>query len=69
MTEIEETIFSFQESYYKNDHELNEQFREAEKHRKLHLDYFEEDNETISQAIYTSRLLNPYLTDCLDCEI
>ncbi|CAB4395697.1 unnamed protein product [Rhizophagus irregularis] len=66
MTEIEETIFSFQESYYKNDHELNEQFREAEKHRKLHLDYFEEDNETISQAIYTSRLLNPYLTDCLD---
>ncbi|GET62362.1 kinase-like domain-containing protein [Rhizophagus irregularis DAOM 181602=DAOM 197198] len=33
--EIEEMIFSFQESYYGNDHEFNEQFREAEKYRKI----------------------------------
>jgi serine/threonine protein kinase len=66
MKEIEETIFSFQD---KNDNELKEQFREAEKYRKLCLDHFEEDNDTNSQAIYKSRLLNHYLSDCLDCEI
>ncbi|CAB4441607.1 unnamed protein product [Rhizophagus irregularis] len=54
-------------------------FKAAEEYRKLHINSFEKIKQiTHSQAIYTSRFLNPFTknipqynnnTDCLDCAI
>ncbi|RGB28192.1 hypothetical protein C1646_362046 [Rhizophagus diaphanus] len=56
--------------------EIRKQFKEAENYRKLHLSSFEK-NKQHPEAIYTSRLLDPYTKDlpkydnseCLDCAI
>ncbi|RIA83759.1 hypothetical protein C1645_833312 [Glomus cerebriforme] len=64
----------------KND-EIEEQFKKAEEYRELHLPSFEKNRQyaTHPQAIYTSRILNPFTenlpkynddnTECLDCGI
>jgi hypothetical protein len=46
-------------------YEIEKQFKEAEEYRKLHLTPFDEIKRltTHPQAIYTSRLLNPYTKD------
>ncbi|GES81575.1 kinase-like domain-containing protein [Rhizophagus clarus] len=80
-TEIHDKIKSFQDfysSYKKNESEaieIKNQFKEAENYRKLH--HSLKKNKQHPQAIYTSRLLNPYTKDlmiydnseCLDCGI
>ncbi|GET02087.1 kinase-like domain-containing protein [Rhizophagus clarus] len=71
---IEEFIISFYNSYRSQDDEIKKQFQEAEKYRSTN----KNRKSTIHpQAIYTSRLLNPFTKDlndsntaeCLDCEI
>src|SRR5688572_26588025 len=72
--EIEDEIFLFK-SLYDQDYEFLEQqhyeiesqFKEAEKYRKLHLSSFEGTRQSTShpQAIYTSRLLNSLTKDLL----
>ncbi|CAB4412419.1 unnamed protein product [Rhizophagus irregularis] len=43
-------------------YEMERQFKEAEEYRKLHLTSFDENKRLVThpQAIYTSRLLNPF---------
>ncbi|CAB4444116.1 unnamed protein product [Rhizophagus irregularis] len=80
-TEINVEIKSFYDcysSYKKNDSnviEIRKQFEEAEIYRKSHLSSFEKNEHP--EAIYTSRLLNPFTKDlskydkseCLSCVI
>ena len=59
--------------------EISKSFEEAEKYRKSHFSFFESRQSiTHPQAIYTSRLLNPFTeglskyddnTECFDCVI
>ena len=65
--EIEKLIESFQ--YSLND-EMKKQFEKAYKYKKANPSAIKNDHQTIThpQAIYTSRLLNPYTTD-LDIKI
>ncbi|CAB4418475.1 unnamed protein product [Rhizophagus irregularis] len=46
---------------------MEKQFKEAEKYRKLHLTLFDENKRLVthSQAIYASRLLNPFTKNIL----
>jgi serine/threonine protein kinase len=65
--EIENIIFSYN---FSSDGKIKKQFKEAEEYRKanpLSIEIIQ--STTHPQAIYTSRLLNPYLTNCLDCLI
>ncbi|CAB4412290.1 unnamed protein product [Rhizophagus irregularis] len=43
-------------------YEIEKQFKEAEKYRKLHITSFDENKRSVThpQAIYASRLLNPF---------
>ncbi|GBB85327.1 hypothetical protein RclHR1_01190003 [Rhizophagus clarus] len=74
--EIEELIRSFYSSCNPILGRRNH-FKAAEEYRKLHLNSFEKNKQTThSQAIYTSRLLNPIIkdisknhSDCFDCAI
>ncbi|GBC42912.2 kinase-like domain-containing protein [Rhizophagus irregularis DAOM 181602=DAOM 197198] len=74
VAEIEETIISFYNSYRsQDDNEIKKQFQESEKYRSIN----KNGKPPIHpQAIYTSRLLNPFTEDldnntaeCLDCKI
>ena len=76
LTEIEELI----ELFYSTNGEISEQFKEAEKYRLNNNNGVNQSNKSTThhQAIYTSRLLNPFTkdlpkyadnTECLDCEI
>ncbi|RIA85659.1 kinase-like domain-containing protein [Glomus cerebriforme] len=82
VTEIEELILLFCKSYenifaiedIEND-EIEKQFKKAEEYRKANISSFK-NNQSVThpQAIYTSRILNPFTknlhnTECLDCEI
>jgi serine/threonine protein kinase len=81
-TEIYKLVKSFYNFYNlsKKDksiaNEIKTQFKEAENYRKSHSSSFEK-NKQHPQAIYTSRLLNPYTkdlpkyenTECLSCAI
>ena len=62
-SEIEDEIESF---FYSDDDEIRRQFYEAYKYKKANHSAIE-NNQTIThpQAIYTSRLLNPYTTDLI----
>ena len=44
-------------------YEIENQFKEAEKYRKVNLSSFGNNQITHPQAIYTSRLLNPFTKD------
>jgi serine/threonine protein kinase len=78
-TELHELFRSFYNSYsLRQDDEIEKQFKEAEKYREASLSLSIENNRqtTHPQAIYTSRLLNPFTKDlpkydseCLDCAI
>ncbi|CAB5377311.1 unnamed protein product [Rhizophagus irregularis] len=64
--EIQESIYLFENSYNQEFdmrkqqyYEINKQFNEAEKYRKLHFS-FEDNRPTHPKAVYTARLLNPY---------
>ncbi len=64
--EIQDEIESFYDLYYSSnddDREIKKQFEEAYKYKKANILAIE-NNQTTShpQAIYTSRLLNPYTT-------
>ncbi|RIA85981.1 kinase-like domain-containing protein [Glomus cerebriforme] len=52
------------------DYEIKDQFREAEEYRKNHLTSFKKNvqSTTHPQAIYTSRLLNPFTKDLSDID-
>ncbi|GBC42840.2 kinase-like domain-containing protein [Rhizophagus irregularis DAOM 181602=DAOM 197198] len=71
IAEIEKTIISFYNSYRsQDDNEIKKQFQESEKYRSIN----KNGKPPIHpQAIYTSRLLNPFTEDldneCLDCKI
>jgi serine/threonine protein kinase len=83
--EIEKIIELFNISYQSDEkleknqqnYEIEKQFEEAEEYRELHLSYFEKNKQmtTHPQAIYTSRLLNPFtkdlylLSECVGCKI
>src|SRR5436190_1512937 len=82
--EISELISLFRYSYVKHagikqDYEIEKQFKEAEEYRKTNLSSIKNNQSTTHpQAIYTSRLLNPFTcgsaimnlrSECLDCEI
>ena len=64
-TELHKLFRSFYDSYYlKRDYEIEKQFNEAEEYRKANLSTFESNQQTTHpQAIYTSRLLNPFTID------
>src|SRR6201999_1371212 len=63
--EIQDEITSFQRS----DDEIKKQFKEAYKYKKANLLAIE-NNQTTNhpQAIYTSRLLNPYTTGLVNID-
>jgi serine/threonine protein kinase len=82
-TEIHNLVKSFYSFYTNlskkdksNANEIKNQFKEAENYRKSHSSSFKK-NKQHPQAIYTSRLLNPYTkdlpkyenSDCLSCVI
>jgi len=80
--EIDKLITSFYELYVENfvivgNEEIEIQFKEAEEYRKANLSFVKNCQiATHPQAIYTSRLLNPFTEDlpeynsqCLDCTI
>jgi serine/threonine protein kinase len=65
---------------YEEDDDIKEQFKEADEYKESNFLTLEErrQSETHPQAVYTSRLLNPYTrdlskydfdTECLECEI
>ncbi|CAB4432388.1 unnamed protein product [Rhizophagus irregularis] len=69
--EIEKTIISFYNSYRsQDDNEIKKQFQESEKYRSINKN---RKPPIHPQAIYSSRLLNPFTEDldaeCLDCKI
>jgi len=69
--EIKNEIYSFQKlenSSNDNDKEIVKQFEEAYKNRRANLSPIENNQTTHPQAIYTSRLLNPYTT-CLNIKV
>src|SRR5271154_1473574 len=60
ISEIKELIREFYNSYYRINNETKKQFEKAEEYRKANpLLFIENQQITHSQAIYTSRLLNP----------
>ena len=81
--EIGELITSFHKSYGRDffiveNEEIGMQFKKAEEYRKANLSFIKNRQiaTTHLQAIYTSRLLNPFTEDlddynseCLDCKI
>jgi serine/threonine protein kinase len=82
-TEVEVSIRLLYNSYIDHnstnkDYEVEKQFKEAETYRRTNLSFFKHSQlATHPQAIYTSRLLNPFTKDlekydkseCFDCEI
>ena len=65
ISEVERSIREFYNSvYYGKNDEIDKQFNEAEKYKKANLLIVKNNQPIIhSQAIYTSRLLNPYTKD------
>jgi hypothetical protein len=65
-TEVKGSIQLFRNSVYTNDknHEISKQFEETYKYKKVNLLSIESNHQSVihPQAIYTSRLLNPYTT-------
>jgi hypothetical protein len=52
--------------YCSKDNEIIKQFEEAFKYKKVNILFTENNQKTTHpQAIYTSRLLNPYTTDLI----
>ncbi|UZO05092.1 uncharacterized protein OCT59_025453 [Rhizophagus irregularis] len=88
-TEIKELIELFYDSYSSNlksekdellSFDINEQFEKAEEYKESNFLFLEEKRQSAThpQAVYTSRLLNPFTKDlpkydlnseCLDCEL
>ncbi|PKY23426.1 hypothetical protein RhiirB3_437633 [Rhizophagus irregularis] len=80
---VEDSIRFLYNSYFghgsiNKDYEIEKQFKEAETYRRNNLSFFKYIQlDTHPQAIYTSRLLNPFTKDlekydkseCLECEI
>ena len=79
VTEIHKLIQSFYDSYsLEQDYGIKSQFEMAEEYRKANLSSIENNQSaTHPQAIYTSRLLNPFTeellkyenSECFDCVI
>jgi serine/threonine protein kinase len=76
ITEISNSISSFYKPYLDDfilEDDIEMQFKKAEEYRKAnHLSIKNCQMITHPQAIYTSRLLNPFtknLSECLDCKI
>ena len=64
--EIRDEIKSFA---YNNDREIVKKFEEAYKYKKANLSSIENNQTTTHpQAIYTSRLLNPYTTGLINID-
>ncbi|CAB4418674.1 unnamed protein product [Rhizophagus irregularis] len=79
---VEDSIRFLYNSYFghtiNKDYEIEKQFKEAETYIRNNLSFFKHSQlDTHPQAIYTSRLLNPFTKDlekydkseCLECEI
>ncbi|CAB5344151.1 unnamed protein product [Rhizophagus irregularis] len=80
---VEDSIRFLYNSYFghsliNKDYEIEKQFKEAETYRRNNLSFFKYSQlDTHPQAMYTSRLLNPFTKDlekydkseCLACEI
>ncbi|CAB4441619.1 unnamed protein product [Rhizophagus irregularis] len=80
---VEDSIRFLYNSYFghgsiNKDYEIEKQFKEAETYRRNNLSFFKYSQlDTHPQAIYTSRLLNPFTKDlekydkseCLECEL
>ncbi|EXX52776.1 Mkk1p [Rhizophagus irregularis DAOM 197198w] len=80
---VEDSIRFLYNSYFghssiNKDYEIEKQFKEAETYRRNNLSFFKYSQlDTHPQAIYTSRLLNPFTkvlekydkSECLECEI
>jgi len=57
-------IYELIESFRNSNDKIKQQFKEAYEYRKANLSAIENNQSTThSQAIYTSRLLNPYTKD------